>query len=124
MATSIFYIPKQPKREGGIEWMQSRGESDVSRTITSSLLVCAAEGEASEIQKHCLVVNCTILKYSVDCSEDVDGPKMVQKCVQHMDCAVQWKDPPGRMSCSKHSGDSGQDRTHRTGKGAKYTLFL
>ena len=68
MATLIFYIPKQPKKEGGIEWMQSRGESDVSRTITSSLLVCAAEGEASEIQKHCLVVNCTILKYSVDCS--------------------------------------------------------
>ena len=68
MATLIFYIPKQPKWEGGKEWMQSRGESDVSRTITSSLLVCAAEGEASEIQKHCLVVNCTILKYSVDCS--------------------------------------------------------
>ena len=68
MTVSTFLIPKQPKREGGIEWMQSRGESDVSRTITSGLLVCAAEGEASEIQKHCLVVNCTILKYSVDCS--------------------------------------------------------
>ena len=23
--------------------------------------------------------------------------------------AIQWKDPPGWMSCPKHSGDSGQD---------------